>query len=763
MAEIDLSRPVPLYGPEPKPTGLRPQEAPPVDLSRPLALKDVPRPAEPQADYGKAIGSGVQKGVLSVPGMVGDIQEAISYIPEVAARGAVWAREKLGVPFSEEAKKATLENVAKSGKFMREDLPKFNVLNLASQAVGGPEITTPTTERLATAAEPYAKEIFGVGPQYKPKTPGEKIAKSAVELGIPSAVGPKAGAVQRLVSGTVGGGASEVAGQQAEGSSLELPARLAGAVVGGMTADQLSNFLKLGAGSLARPGATAEKRLGETLQDYAADVGPTAQRLSRAPDIKKAADDMIPRMRDFTQRITGIDQRAPQFADLMEEFGKTERKRVYDVARAQPAAQAISHPGLDALEQLEVWKQAHRSAIKNTDGVPEWNVRPPERVGATPSTPTGLVDASGQPIMRPGQPASYTAGNLNYYDQMKRELDSIIEQAARTGDTTLKTSATNARQKLLDIIDPIVPQYKEARGVAADTFKAATAPEAGARFLALSNDYTINEFQKAFNTFTPEQKKGFAVGLMGAIEKELATKDSKLLVNRFLNNKQFMDKLDFALGPEAAGQVRAKVLSENIVQQASKLADAAASSAAMQGAASPYLTAAKQAAGTAGIAGAAFEYQAILGLLQQVGINPTVALGMLAYTGAQTGKAFVMSRLEQRVANRMVDLIKNNDPKSYSTLNSIINKHPQVYQKLIGPLVLLNEMQPGESAAPRASGGRVGYKAGGSVGMDHKAEALKLIARVKANHKANQKATEPLLQHDDTTVAKALAIANKGI
>lgn len=754
MAEVDLTKSVPLPGFEP-----RAQKASgPVNLTEAVPLTT---PESPKADYGKAIGSGLQKGALSIAGLPADLQEVVSYLPEVGARGATWIREKIGRPFSEEEKKAALESTSRAGKFIREDLPKFNVLNIASQAMGGPEIKAPTTERIATAVEPYAKEVFGVGPQYKPQTYGEKVAKSAVELGVPSAIGPKAGVLQRLVSGTVGGGASEAAGQQMEGSAFELPARLASGVVGGMTADQLMDALKLGTGSLLRPVGTAQGRLGETLQDYAADVGPTAQRLSRAPGLKEAADDMVPRMREFTQRITGVDQKAPQFADLLEEFGKTERKRVYDVARSQPAAQAISHPDLDALSKIDVWEQAHKAAMRNTDGVPEWNVRPPERVAATSPTPTGLFDPSGNPIMRPGQPASYRPGNLNYYDQMKRELDSIITQATRTGDDTLKASALNVRQKLLDTIDPIVPQYKEARGVAADTFKAATAPEAGARFLTLSDDYDINEFQKAFKTFTPEQKKGFAVGLMGQIEKELSTRGSQLLVNRFLRNRQFLDKLEFALGPEAAGQVRAKVLSENLIQQAAKIADQVASSAAMQGAAKPVTAAATKAVGTAGIAGAAFEYQAILGLLQQAGINPTVALGMLAYTGAQAGKAYAMSRLEQRVANRMIDLIKNNDPKSYSTLNNMINKSPQVYQKLIGPLILMQEMQ-GEPA-PRASGGRVGYKNGGGVGMDHKAEALKLIARVKANHKANQKATEPLLQHDDTTVAKALAIANKGI
>jgi hypothetical protein len=106
------------------------------------------------------------------------------------------------------------------------------------------------------------------------------------------------------------------------------------------------------------------------------------------------------------------------------------------------------------------------------------------------------------------------------------------------------------------------------------------------------------------------------------------------------------------------------------------------------------------------------------------------------------------------------------NPADVERLSKLVSSSPQArmilnkYTTGLSNLITLSSQQ---EAAPRASGGRVGYKAGGSVGMNHKAEALKLIARVKANHKANQKATEPLLQHDDTTVAKALAIANKGI
>ena len=65
---------------------------------------------------------------------------------------------------------------------------------------------------------------------------------------------------------------------------------------------------------------------------------------------------------------------------------------------------------------------------------------------------------------------------------------------------------------------------------------------------------------------------------------------------------------------------------------------------------------------------------------------------------------------------------------------------------------------------PHASGGRTGYKAGGSVhkkGVEHLVK--RLMDKAEKAKRLNNKATEPLLKLHDNTVAKALAIAQKTI
>jgi hypothetical protein len=75
-------------------------------------------------------------------------------------------------------------------------------------------------------------------------------------------------------------------------------------------------------------------------------------------------------------------------------------------------------------------------------------------------------------------------------------------------------------------------------------------------------------------------------------------------------------------------------------------------------------------------------------------------------------------------------------------------------------------IQRAEQAEPdmdQASGGRIGRKSGGRIGNVAKAEAERLINLADRIKKSQSGDTKPLLNLDDTTVAKALAIANKGI
>lgn len=712
----------------------------------------------PASDLKESAISGLQRGLLSVPGAIGDVTSLAGYVPTLGAKSAIFLREKMGMPFTEQQKADLLKSSELGGK--------------AISAVG-----PVTTEQLTKAAQPYAEKVFGVGPEYQPQTTSGKIVKEGLGAGVPAALlGPMRGIIPRLVGGVSAGTAGEAAGEYTKGTPYEPYARVGATIAGGLVGQPIAEDIgKIAQGTL-RPSAASAERLGETLANYGVEKAAMAQRMATSKDIAEAASNFTPRMREFTQNLLGIKQTGPELAELLERAGATERNRVYGIARQNPSAAAISVPELAEIERRGIFQEASKNALKNAADVPEWDIVPPKVSGGQSQSRVG---PGGAQYSVPTPPTA-TPGNLNYYDQVKQELDSIIEQARRTGDNTRLTAAKKAKTDLLKILDDAVPEYPTARGIAADTFEAASAPQAGARFLSTSNDYNLDQFKKAFSSYSEDQRQAFRVGLMSQLENELANRNTNLIANRFLKNPAFMDKLEFALGKDASAALRGKILSENLVQQAAKIGEQIASREAVEGATRGIGATALKVGIPAGLAGAAFELQPLMFLAQSAGIP---ILGILAGAGVGTAAAiarFGMNLSERRIANKMVDLIKNNDPKTYSQINQMITDHPAIYQKLFIPLTIAEQninrdkekpqpkvpqesieqayerlLKEGKIQRPvRASGGRI---------QSAQSAAEALMKAAESAKKNISKTTEAILDQPDEHVAKALEIAKQHI
>ena len=166
MAEIDFSQDVDMPSALPSKKGglglaQTPSVAPgEIDFSK---VQDLQYPVAPEPQYRAALGSGAQKGALSLIGMPADLSQAANAIPEMGMRAGMWAREKMGLSTSPEDK-AQVEQRIQAGRQAAEDRRGKNLPSLISQQVGGPELKYPTTEELAHAAQPYAEKAFGVGP-----------------------------------------------------------------------------------------------------------------------------------------------------------------------------------------------------------------------------------------------------------------------------------------------------------------------------------------------------------------------------------------------------------------------------------------------------------------------------------------------------------------------------------------------------------------------------------------------------------------------
>ena len=704
-------------------------------------------PPEKQTRWGEAAKSGLMKLGTTAGMMYGDTEHLITQLPSLGYQAYAFGREKLGIPVSPEDR-ASQEARAKG---MSERLEERREKGPFGGIPGGERFyaKAPTSEEVNKAINPYAEKAFGVGPEMKPRTPQEAIVQEGLSMAGGNWMGPAKGLAKRMATGVAGGAASEGAGQAAHGTAWEVPARLIGMVGGSAIANPILGMPETAAKSITSAGA--RERLAGVLSDPLAESTSSAKRMALSNNIKDVAAEFPARMRGFVQNVTGVDARGPAFQARLEELGKAERQRVYDAARATPAAQAIDDAPFAALRERPIFQEAEEAAKKNAANLPDWDLRAPETVKGTPykesrweQTDRGLREVPEVAAV----PDKVVPGNLQHYDETKRQLDSIIEQAKRSGDGPKLAAAMDAKDELLKILDPLIPEYRTARGIASDTFKAADAPQAGARFLTTHDLYGKQEFIDAFKTYTPGQQQAFEVGLLHQLEEDIV-KNPDLIAKRFIKNPDLMEKLSLVFGPEKAQAIRGKALSENLLQQANKIRakmKEAEQSASVNN--SALKTGAATGVGGLSLAALNENLPMITKFLTAHGVSETAQILSGAGAAAVAGGVYGMNKIEQRIANQMVALAKKNDVASFTKIANMMDDYPGVYNKVLGPLMVISE------EAEKRAGERPARAAGGAVN---------LMSLSKAAKKQVTQSTEALLNESDDTVARALEVANKHI
>lgn len=749
----------------------------------PRNVREAPKKAEPEADWAAVAKSGAMKAPIAATFIGGDIQDLLRVAPQLGVQAYDWMRERLPSswvkPRSEEEKARSMETAKRMSGYIEERQQTGPLPGL-----GLPWARPVTSEEVSQAVQPYAEKAFGVGPATEFELPRERIVREGiaglatgvgaaprkilplVDLPAAGVAGPLRGLGRRASTGFAGGAGAQSGQEYAKGTVWEVPASLAGAVLGQKGAQAAQRFSP-GRGLIPELGAT--ERLAQTLGDYGAESSAAARRMAQTPEIAQAAAELPSRMRTFTQRSTGVDPKSVEYAKQLEEIGSIERDRVYDLARGMPNAGQITDPTIDALrESNPLFRKAEKLAIERGQTFPEsWDIKPPVNIPEVPEgkwkqTSKGMVFEGPQQAV----PAQTIPGNLNYYDQVKKELDGIIEQAKRQGDQQGVAAAQSVKTQLLGVLDNAVPEYKAARGVASDTFRAASAPEAGARFLTTFDDFDKQQFIDAFRTYTPEQKRAFQVGLLGQLEKDFV--DNPKRVTNSLLNKDFSEKLQLAFGPEIGQAIRAKALSENLIMQADKLRQSMASKANVETAAKTGFQAGKAGAATTGAAlttyGIAENVGPIMNFLAQMGVTPgTLTASLIGGAVAATGVG-TFNRIESTIANQMVNLAKQDNPRAFAKLNQLIDNHPQVYNKLIVPVQAVNTALEEADRNPdvlyrRKHGGRIARKAGGRISAETEAE--RLVRAAESAKKNIGKGTEEILNAPDERVVKALKVANE--
>ena len=734
-------------------------------LPEPLTGKEVLK------DVGQSALTGAAKGAAGVAiGGPGSVGSTVSDVLNLGKGAGAYLGEKMDIISPEERQRMAAEPVI-SGQTPEE-----------RAGLRDPITGWPTYKAVTETFKPMAKAAGAEMLAHEPQSPQGKIAETAVEFatqGIPGALKTLPG---RVVTGGAAGAGSELLAQSAQGDD-EAYNRAVGALAGagiGAVGSGIAGSIVKAAKALAMPEAVGAKGLAEA---YAADLrrgaaamtpeqvaaaqargveisfvdmgGPEVKALlGRAAESTAANQELAAARNEFVNErkrqsgtrlsndITGqfggnLD--ADAITQLQEKSGKLLRDQVYNVARSAPEAQAINQANFSGLLDRPTFQDAMKRAEKTAVDAPDFNIKSPQTIMGMPGTeqkfqqtPRGIVEVPATPAI----PDRIVPGNLNYWDQVQRELRSMSEIEARRGDNAAKATIDSMREDLLKTLDK-VPGYKDARGTAFETFQAASAPEAGAKFFTNMDQFKRGDLRRAFNQMNPEQKELFAAGFASKLNEAAAGGDVSGLAKKFTMDNNFKDRALAVLGPERYAKIQGSVLSEDMLSKIKELRFIEQGSGIRQAIS----------AGATGATGALGLDALVSGIH---GMSPDMAVK--AAVGAVVGAAgqTVLSATEKRIASTILPLAVSTDPKDTARLGMLAMRSPAVGD-------ILNKFSTAISntiSAANNPGNRPTRATGGAVN---------LMALSKAAKKRVTQSTEGLLDEDDSTVARALEVANQHI
>lgn len=294
------------------------------------------------------------------------------------------------------------------------------------------------------------------------------------------------------------------------------------------------------------------------------------------------------------------------------------------------------------------------------------------------------IDESGQ-----------TLPTLEFLNQTKKELDAMFKMAQRSGDDSLGADITIIKKKLLGELDEAFPDYKKARGVAAEFFGADDAIDAGKEMFkkASSPDLKDSGILELMNNMGSSERGLVAGGYLTAMaDKVRAENFSSDVVKRILKSPQAKELNERILGPTKAKELETAIFLEGY---ANRLREAVQGNSKTN----QLIEASKRIGSEIGWAGAGVGAGSLLG----GGINPT---DPSSWPGALAGMMFKRSRdrftsgVNEKFAQKIAELVISNDPKSLQQATKLIAKNPYAKRALESNFLKLTAPQTVNAGAP---------------------------------------------------------------
>lgn len=339
-------------------------------------------------------------------------------------------------------------------------------------------------------------------------------------------------------------------------------------------------------------------------------------------------------------------------------------------AKAYSAAPAVWTAELEQLTTAPAVQDAIRKATRT-------GANSATGAGFTPPVNPFVRTANGGVELRIDPKTGQKAiPSLQFWDHVQRNLSDAYDIAVRKGANSEARDINILRQNLINHLDQKVPEFNAARAGAARFFGAQDALEAGK--VAVTTKADNATIQQGVSAMNPAEKQLFQEGFASELINRIREGGNRYDVTNsiFVKSPAARERIDIAIGKQKAAQLEAFMRTENIMSQLKK---------AVQG----NSTTARQIA-EYGLAGG------IGGSVINGGFDPTSAnwwtsalMSGLALRGVKAGNA----RINQRVAQRVGELLASNDPQALNKAAAQIAVNPK----------LMNAVRVIESSIGRAA------------------------------------------------------------
>jgi hypothetical protein len=451
------------------------------------------------------------------------------------------------------------------------------VLDVGSQIVGGVASMAPV------AATATGARLMGMtGPSL------------AARAGMSAASGAAVSGADTIARG---GDGTEALGSAGIGGAIggAIPVLGAGlSAVGRAAGEQLQPLV----GAIRNPAKEANRRVGVALQrDFAGGAqnlmssadeavarqagipvlnadrgGETTRALARSvanqsPEARAAIENVASdrfgtqstRAMDFIKRIAGGNADDLAYQETLKRNARLANKPAYDAAFKSPQARQVFTPKIQDLMQSPSFRQA-------VDAVPR---RSADRAAVEGFKEIGnpfTKNSQGAYVLSRKSDGTLVTPSLEFWNQVKINLDDKISTARRAGKNALAADMTALKQSLVDELDQIVPTYKTARAGAAAFFGAEDALDAGRKFA--TQPRMVPEAQRALQAMKKAEKEAFATGYASElIDRIRSSGDRTNVINSVFKNQSARDSMALVFGPQKAKEIEAYVRVEDLVDR----------------------------------------------------------------------------------------------------------------------------------------------------------------------------------------------------